>query len=116
MDEGVVGLVVGLNRGWLLGVTYCFQEVAEAHRCLAVVEQRAAFCFCCRANNVLECSALNEDRGIVWCLVVVEGVRIGRTVEIAGDAAFYTTDNKIGSIGVNMQLHVSSKEAEHCVW
>eukprot|EP00957_Ditylum_brightwellii_P104241 7940244-Ditylum_brightwellii.AAC.1 len=116
MDKGVVSLVVGLDLGWLLGVTYCLQEAAESHCCLAVVEQRAALCFCCRTNDVFECSALNEYRDIVPCFIVVEGVRIGRTVEIAGDAAFSTIDNKISGVGVNMQLHISSKEAEYCVW
>eukprot|EP00957_Ditylum_brightwellii_P005767 439473-Ditylum_brightwellii.AAC.1 len=103
MDKGVGGLVVGLDLGWLLGVTYCLQE-------------RAALCFCCGTNDVFECSALNEYRGIVRCFIVVEGVQIGRTVEIAGDEAFSAIDNKISSVRVDMQLHVSSEEAEYCVW
>eukprot|EP00957_Ditylum_brightwellii_P152338 11597390-Ditylum_brightwellii.AAC.1 len=38
------------------------------------------------------------------------------TVEIASTAALCAIDNKIGSIGVKVQLHVSSKKAENCVW
>eukprot|EP00957_Ditylum_brightwellii_P108654 8287699-Ditylum_brightwellii.AAC.1 len=65
MDKGIGGLVVGLYLGWLLGVTYGFLEVATAHRCLALMEQQAALCLCRGANNMLECPALNEDRGVV---------------------------------------------------
>eukprot|EP00957_Ditylum_brightwellii_P120105 9164750-Ditylum_brightwellii.AAC.1 len=72
MDKGVDGLVVGLDLGWLLGVADGFQEIAEAHCCLAVMEQCAVLCLCCRANYMFEVSALNEDEGIVWCLVIVE--------------------------------------------
>eukprot|EP00957_Ditylum_brightwellii_P050174 3804439-Ditylum_brightwellii.AAC.1 len=80
------------------------------------MEQRAALCFCCGADGVFECYALNDNRGIVWCFVVIEGVRIGRTVEIAGDAAFCAIDNEISGVGVDMQLHITSKEAEYCIW
>eukprot|EP00957_Ditylum_brightwellii_P038023 2875673-Ditylum_brightwellii.AAC.1 len=45
-----------------------------------------------------------------------EGVWIGSAVEIARDVAFCTIDNKIGCIGVNVQLHVASKKAEYCIW
>eukprot|EP00957_Ditylum_brightwellii_P120221 9173239-Ditylum_brightwellii.AAC.1 len=80
------------------------------------MEQRAALCLHCRANDMFECLALNEDGGIVRCLVIVDSVRIGSTVEIASDAALCAIDNKIGCIGVNMQLNVSSENAEYCVW
>eukprot|EP00957_Ditylum_brightwellii_P078006 5928995-Ditylum_brightwellii.AAC.1 len=116
MDKGVDSLVVGLDFGWLLGVVDGFQKIAEAHRCLAVMEQCAALCLHCRANYMFEGLALNEDGGIVWCLVVVESMQVGGAIKIAGDAAFCAIDNKIGSIGVNVQLHVASKKAEHCIW
>eukprot|EP00957_Ditylum_brightwellii_P169362 12890401-Ditylum_brightwellii.AAC.1 len=66
---------------------------------MAAVEQRAALCFCCGTNDMFEYSALNDNRGIVQCLIVVEGVWIGRTVEIVGDAAFSAIDNKISGVG-----------------
>eukprot|EP00957_Ditylum_brightwellii_P204463 15339355-Ditylum_brightwellii.AAC.1 len=64
------------------------------------MEQRAALYLCCGADDVFE----------------FKGVRIGRTVEIAGDAAFRAIYNEISSVRVNMQLHITSKEAEYCVW
>eukprot|EP00957_Ditylum_brightwellii_P162051 12337820-Ditylum_brightwellii.AAC.1 len=116
MDKGVVGLIVGLDLGRLLGVADGFQEIVEAHRYLAVMEQRAALCLCCRANDMFEGSALNEDGGIVWCVVIVESMWVECAIKIASNTAFCAIDNKIGGIGVNVSLHVASKKAEHCIW
>eukprot|EP00957_Ditylum_brightwellii_P148929 11338789-Ditylum_brightwellii.AAC.1 len=69
------------------------------------MEQRAALCLHHGANNLFECSALNEDGGIVQRFVIIERVRIGSTVEIARTAALCAIDDKIGCIGVNVQLH-----------
>eukprot|EP00957_Ditylum_brightwellii_P076343 5802459-Ditylum_brightwellii.AAC.1 len=44
-----------------------------------------------------------------------ESMLIGRAVKIASNAAFCAIDNKIGCTGVNVQLHVASKKAEHSV-
>eukprot|EP00957_Ditylum_brightwellii_P152239 11590381-Ditylum_brightwellii.AAC.1 len=65
---------------------------------------------------MFEVSALNEDEGIVWCLIIVESMWVGHAIKIAGNAAFCAIDSKIGSIGVNVQLHVASKKAKHCIW
>eukprot|EP00957_Ditylum_brightwellii_P146373 11144800-Ditylum_brightwellii.AAC.1 len=65
---------------------------------------------------MFEGSALNEDGGIVQCLVIVESMRVEGAIKIAGNAAFCAIDDKIGGIGVNAQLHVASKKAEHCIW
>eukprot|EP00957_Ditylum_brightwellii_P100958 7695138-Ditylum_brightwellii.AAC.1 len=80
------------------------------------MEQCSALCLRRRANNMFECPALNKDGGVVQCFVVVEGVWIGCTVEIAIEVALCAIDNKIGGIRVNAQLHVSSKKAEYCIW
>eukprot|EP00957_Ditylum_brightwellii_P121019 9229550-Ditylum_brightwellii.AAC.1 len=115
MEEGAGGLVVSLDLGRLLGVADGFQEIAKAHRCLAVMEQHVALCLCCRTNYMFEGSALNEDGGIMWCFVIVERMQVGHAIKIAGNAAFCAIDNKIGSIRVNVQLHVASKKVEHCI-
>eukprot|EP00957_Ditylum_brightwellii_P098835 7529603-Ditylum_brightwellii.AAC.1 len=103
MGKGIGGLVVGLYLGQLLGVAGGFKEVAKAHRCLAVMEQRSALCLCHRANDMFECPALNEDGGIVRCFVIVESMWIGSALKIASNAAFCAVDDKIGCIGVNLQ-------------
>eukprot|EP00957_Ditylum_brightwellii_P155303 11822708-Ditylum_brightwellii.AAC.1 len=99
-----------------LGVSYGFQDIVEAHCCLAVMEQRTTLCFCCGAYHMFKCSALNKNGGIVWCLAVVESMWVGGTIEVAGDAAFGAIDNKVCGVRANVQLHVASKKAEHCIW
>eukprot|EP00957_Ditylum_brightwellii_P134052 10220149-Ditylum_brightwellii.AAC.1 len=116
MDKGVGRLIVGLYPCWLLGVSHGFKDIAETHHCLAVVEQRSTLCIRCRSHNMLECSTLDKNGDIVRRFVVVKIVWVGCAVEIADNAAFGAIDDKICSIGVNMQLHVASKKVEHCIW
>eukprot|EP00957_Ditylum_brightwellii_P156962 11945771-Ditylum_brightwellii.AAC.1 len=116
MDKGVGHLVVGLDPCWLLGVSYGFQDIMEAHRHLAVMEQCTALFFHCRAYHMFECSALNKNGGIVWCLPVVESMWVGGAIEVAGNAASGAIDDEVCGVRVNVQLYVASKKAEHCIW
>eukprot|EP00957_Ditylum_brightwellii_P146083 11123417-Ditylum_brightwellii.AAC.1 len=115
MDKGVGNLVVSFYPCWPLGVPYGFKDIAEAHHCLAAVEQRSTFCLCCGAHNMFKCSTLDKNGGIVRRFVVVKSVWVGGAVEVAGDAAFGAINNKVCNMGVKMQLHIASKKAEHCI-
>eukprot|EP00957_Ditylum_brightwellii_P003373 255484-Ditylum_brightwellii.AAC.1 len=116
MDKGVGCLVVYFDPCWLLVVADGFQDIAEAHCRLAVMEQHAALCFHCGSYHMFECCALNKNGGIVQCLVVVESMWVGGAIEVASNAAFCAIDDKVCSVRVNMQLHAASKKAEHCIW
>eukprot|EP00957_Ditylum_brightwellii_P175162 13335672-Ditylum_brightwellii.AAC.1 len=65
------------------------------------MKKAIALCLCSRADNILECSVLHEDGGILRGNVVVEGMGGRGKVEVAGKAAFGARHNKLRNIGIN---------------